>query len=431
MTFTTIIHMKTLFYNFIIFTFTLMYFPYLLIKGKWHGGMPLRLGWQRVKDFLPPSPKPRVWIHAVSVGETLAVSGLIRRIKAQYPAYAAVVTTVTPTGYRIARQQLEDDTPVLFAPVDFSWIVRAYLDAIQPVLYITAETEIWPNLFEQLKRRQVPVVIVNGRISEKGFRRYALVRGLLKDVLGAVRCFCMQTNSDAQRIIELGAPAENVHIAGNVKFDDLPEAGGQSAQDWGYAPGQTILVGGSIHPGEDEILILHYQKLIGEFPELRLILAPRHPERAGEISRHLAAAGLSAVPYSRLDRERARLAGPDTVLVIDEIGHLRRIYEIATVVFVGKSLCGRGGQNIIEPAFYGKAVITGPYMDNFAKIIQVFNHAEAVIQVADEAGLYEEIRKLLAHPQTALQMGQAARRVVDLNRGATERTLRLLVPFLS
>jgi 3-deoxy-D-manno-octulosonic-acid transferase len=422
--------MLTFFYNTIIFVFTLLYFPYLLVKGKWHEGMPLRLGWQPVEDVVPRLEKPRIWIHAVSVGETLAVSSLIRRLKERFPEYALVVTTVTPTGYRVAEQQLPDDVVVLYAPVDFSWIVRRFVDVIQPILYITAETEIWPNLFSQLKRRGIPVVIVNGRISERAFRRYILVKFFLKTVLSAVKCFGMQTQSDAQRIIDLGAEKESVNVVGNVKFDDLPEPGGKKPADWGYAADQALWVGGSTHPGEEEVLLRQYQKLRAEFPLLRLILAPRHVERAGDVVRSVTAAGLKPVYFSRLPQERGLLKSSDSVLVIDEIGKLRQIYEIASIVFVGKSLCGQGGQNIIEPAFYSKPVIVGPHMENFAKIFEVFEHADAVIQVADEKSLYEKVRHLLSHPSETRQMGETARRVVDLNRGATERTLRLFEPIL-
>ena len=397
--------------------------PYLFLKGKWHSALVSRLGPvpEDVARFCATGPV--IWVHAVSVGEVQAVSRLIRLLPGHIPGVKVVLTTVTKTGYQLALSHAGPDCQVMFAPLDFSWVVRHYIRRIRPRLYVTAETEIWPNLFMGLAREGVPVAVFNGRISRKSFLRYRLVKSLVRDILRKVTLFCVQTPEDAGRLSRLGAHADRVHVLGNVKFDDTFDEDGYTRDFAGYQESDDIWIAGSTHPGEEKIVLDCFTALRKDFPRLKLILAPRHIERSPEVCALARACGVRPLLWSH--RKEGRGEAPDAVIV-DTIGHLRRIYSLATVVFVGKSLAGRGGgQNIIEPAVYGKPVIVGPATDNFQRVVEVFQRSQALIQVRDPEELEQALRQLLSHPDRRIALGRKAREVVLSQRGATEKSLAL------
>jgi len=323
---------------------------------------------------------------------------------------------------------LGEHCAVIYAPLDFSWIARKFIRAINPVMYISAETEIWPNLYTALHRRGVPIVQVNGRISDKSLRGYTRVRFLIKGVLRCVQRFCMQSALDAERIIALGAQPDQVTVAGNLKFEvDLPAAR-RDKEGLGFNAGDRLWVAGSTHPGEEAILMDTYVYLKKDFEKLRLVIVPRHVERANDIIRLAHDKGLAAGIFSRWDKANAP---KDAVMVADVIGHLHEFYQAAEIVFVGKSLTVGGGQNMIEPAALGKPTVVGPKTQNFKDIVKVFNESNALVQVQDSHGLYAAVKGLLCDPGKAGQIGEAARRAVEQQQGATERNMRVIREILS
>lgn len=414
-------------YDLIFIVFALVYLPYALIKGKWPKDFLARLGkmpgaWEHTSHA-----NPNLWVHAVSVGEVLAIVDLVKRLKEKFPQYNIVCSTVTKTGNDLARKELKDSALVIYAPFDLSWVVRQFIKLIKPVIYISAETEIWPNLYAALLARNVPVVQVNGRISDKSFNGYKKIMFLTRKILKGVNLFCMQTPMDAQRIIMLGGEPARVMVLGNMKFDMAFSAKEFKNQDFGFGENDIIWVAGSTHPGEEEIILDVYERLKKENLSLRLIIAPRHIERSEEVMGIIKNKGYGFINFSQL---KNKIFSQDMVLVMDTIGQLRDLYSIAKIVFVGKSLTGQGGQNIIEPAFFGKPIIVGPNTQNFKDIINIFLRENALIQVMDENMLEREMSSLLKDHGRIQKIGSAARRVVEQNQGATLKTIDAVSQFL-
>ncbi len=406
-----------LLYDIFFILFAIVYLPYVLMKRKWHGEFLSRCGFLPSEKVAILREKKNIWVHAVSVGEVLAVGRLIEQLKIGYPHAQIVVSTVTRTGHDLAEKHFPFAV-VIYAPLDFSLSVRAYADVIRPQMYISAETEIWPNMFYALHRRRVPIIQVNGRISDKSFKNYRRVRFMVKTILSYVRCFCMQTPDDARRIMAIGAPPERVCVTGNMKFDDISDDRGLS-YDQIFAKGGPVFTAGSTHPGEEEIVLKVFLKLRQVVPGLRLVLAPRHVERVDEV------AGMIkqyAQRFCRLSEVLTASHEIEEILLVDTIGHLRHLYRYATVVFIGKSLTGRGGQNIIEPAAMGKPVIVGPHMENFRAIMDLFHSADAIAMVRDQNELYETVLSLLLNQENAVSLGNRAKQVVEGQRGAVART---------
>lgn len=415
-------------YNILFLIGFVLYLPVLLVKGKLHSGFIQRLGFLSTEIKYQLIQKPNIWVHAVSVGEVLAVVGLIDRLRAKHKDKRIVITTVTKTGYELARKKFPKEDMVLFAPLDFFWAVRQYIAAIRPEIYITAETEIWPNLLTTLARRDIPIAMVNGRISATSFYRYQRFRSLLQKVLRPVRIFCMQSSLDADRIISLGALPKNVMVAGSMKFDEVSPAETISIAKLGLGPDALVWVAGSTHPGEEKIILDVYKKLKPKFPLLDLIVAPRHIERVPEVSQLISANGFTAVCFSRIASEPVNA---DAVILIDTIGQLKALYSLATIVFIGKSLTGTGGQNLIEPAFYAKPVIVGPNMQNFEDITELFLESRSIIQIQGPEQLEAAVDRLLSDPQLRRALGERALKTVQKNQGATSRTEKILSSILT
>ncbi len=413
-----------MFFNFLFLVYILIYLPYLLLTGRWYKGYGCRLG------FFPLDLKSRlggtksaIWIHAVSVGEIMAIIPLVAKLKVRYPKDRIVVTVTTKTGYELAQSKLSQSAIIIPSPLDFTWVVSSFVRLIKPRIYIVAETEIWPNLFDRLYKQEIPIVIMNGRISDVSFGRYKAIGFLLKETLKKVSLFCMQSEKDTNRIIELGAPQEKVVTVGNVKFDQL-----SSIQDKDLKlsiDGNRLLwIAGSTHPGEEEIIL----KVLQEYKDAcSLIIAPRHVERSEQIIDLVQSQGLKALRFSQISSDAI---SSDCVIVLDTIGHLRSLYSKASFVFVGKSLCGGGGQNIIEPAFYAKPIIVGPRMDNFRDITALFKSQEAIIQVKNAEEFEAQVGRLMKDQDLRKQLGDKAFGVVQANQGALERTLKLLQKWL-
>ena len=417
----------SIFYDLIFIIFAVFYFPYLLIKGKWHPGFLMRFGGFSGDLKKALSAKNNIWLHAVSVGEILSVARLIENIKAIFPFHQFVISTVTRAGFEVAQKTYPHDI-VIFAPLDLSFIVRRYLRMIKPVVYIVAETEIWPNLFSALGKAAIPIIQINGRISEKAFQRYKLVKFFLKRVLCCVRIFCMQTNRDAEKIRMLGAPAERVEVIGNIKFDEVAVSPHLKKTDLKMLPEELLLIAGSTHPGEEEIVLEAYGLFLEQFKNIRLLIAPRHVERCDEIIKIIEKKGFTALRFSHIQK-----VNPDgkSVIIVDTMGHLKALYALADLVFVGKSLTAGGGHNIIEPAYFGKAVIVGPHTQNFQDIIDAFIQDGALVQVKDKDEFIERARDLLQNPKKRTDIGRLAKDVVDKYQGAAVRITQVVSRILS
>ena len=410
-------------YDVFFLTFSIIYLPCLLLKGKAHRDFTQRFG-NLPDSFSQISASRPVWIHAVSVGEVLAVKNFIERLSEKFPNRKIVLSTTTKTGNAVAEKVLSKNILKFFFPLDFSFTVKRVADIINPSALLVMETEIWPNLITELSRRSIPVVLINGRISDKSFKGYRKIKFLFEKVLKKINLFCMQTPESAERIKALGAPADNVRITGNMKFDTEDLAVSELA---GIGKMGPLFVAGSTHKGEDEIILDAYKKLVKEFKDLTLLIAPRHIERADSIGKLIIAEGFEEVRVSRLKEKAGSGALPKrSILILDTLGELSRIYGLATIVFMGGSLVKTGGHNPVEPALFAKPIVFGPFMFNFRGMVKSFLEENAVVEVTDGNHLFEALRDLLRDENKRNTLGANARKIIDKNRGATGRNIEEL-----
>jgi 3-deoxy-D-manno-octulosonic-acid transferase len=405
------------------------YLPFYLARRSRGGrrGVALAQRWGHLGDRLPP--QPRCWIHAVSVGEAVAAAPLIHAIHARWPGLGLVVTTVTPTGAEVVRNGLGALVTHRYFPVDLPGPVRRALGGVRPRFFIAMETELWPNFFRACAASKIPAMIANGRISDRSFRRYQRVRFMMKPVLSGISVFGMQSDLDAQRIIALGAPRDRVFVTGSLKADVDP-TGHETPLKWaaalGVRPGEPVWVSGSTHRGEEDAVLGAFRRAVGRMPRLRLVLAPRHPERVGEVERLFTDAGLATV-------RRSALPDPGSsapVIIVDTVGELADIYAIADVVFVGGSLVPVGGHNLLEPALRGKPVLFGPHVTNFRESAQLLLSAGGALAVTDREELADRLLELLEGPDRRTTMGHAALEAALSLRGGVRETLALIDRFL-
>ena len=381
----------------------------------------------RYGDELPA--EPRCWIHAVSVGEAATAVPLVEAIARRWPELAVVMTTVTPTGARVVADRLNGRVTHRYFPLDLPGPVGRALAAVKPRFFIGMETELWPNFLRALKHRGVPAMIANGRISDRSFRRYHRVRFLTARMLRDISVFAMQSQEDARRIIALGALPERVVVTGNLKTDLAPaESGGEAVWQRLLALGEDDLVwiAGSTHRGEEAAVVDAYTALRRRFPNLVLLLAPRHPERVAEVERLVAERGLAAVRRSDLPKARDRGA----VVILDTVGELAQIYRVATVVFVGGSLVPTGGHNMLEPALLRKPVLFGPHTTNFRESAELLLEAGGAVLVEDPSLLEARAAELLADADLCRRMGEAALQAIVSRQGAVKQTMELVERYL-
>jgi 3-deoxy-D-manno-octulosonic-acid transferase len=403
----------------------LAYLPAFLARRRRAGyqrDVAQRLG--RLGDGLPP--EPRCWVHAVSVGASAAAEPLVEGIRRRWPELGIVVSTITPTGVRIVGERLAGTAVHRYFPIDLPGPVRRALDAARPRFFIAIETELWPNFLRALARRRIPAMIANGRISDRSFRRYRWVRGLMRRVLADVAVFAMQTDEDARRIIALGAPPSRVVVTGNLKRDLLPEAAADDSAAWRarlhLGAGARLWIAGSTHRGEEAVVLDAFLRARARCPELALLLAPRHPERAGEVEELIRARGLVAARRSRLPAD----AAPGAVVILDTVGELAALYALAEIVFVGGSLVPVGGHNVLEPAMRGKPVLVGPHTSNFREGAELLQRSGGGLVVKDGPELERELARLLEDRELARRMGDAARAAFAGRQGAVNATLDLV-----
>lgn len=415
-------------YDFVFLLFAFVCLPLYLLKKKFHKGFLARLG------LLPENlglDRP-IWIHAVSVGEVMSIKNMFEELRLAYPGKKFVISTVTPTGNKIARGIAKAGDLVTYLPLDLSFIVRPVIDKINPCLFIIVETEIWPNLISCLYKKNIPVMIVNARISGRSFKGYMSVRYLLRPVLEKISRFCAQSETDGQRLLCLGVNKDKLQITGNLKFDSLTlaKAGVDYRAKLRLGSKEKLFIAASTHPGEEEIILAAFTRLKEGAPDLRLLIAPRHPERSPQICDLVKKAGFWPLRISFLDREKSERYEDEAVFILDTIGELIGFYAIADIVFVGGSLVKKGGQNILEPASLGKPVLFGPYMFNFRDIAEMFLKAEAALAVHNGEELKEKIEYLLGYPSKIDEMARRGRELIAENRGATKRNLESIKVIL-
>jgi 3-deoxy-D-manno-octulosonic-acid transferase len=427
--------------------------PYFLLRGliqrKYLSNIPERLGWRfppELRDENSPGwTQKSIWIHAVSVGEVLAVLPLAQQLKKRFPQLRLVVSTTTVTGQKIARERMPFADAVFYFPLDWSGPVRRALGAARAAAVIIVETEIWPNFLRQCRRAQVPVIFVNGRLSERSFRGYGralsysagALAGFLKKVLGDATLFLMQSEEDAARLIALGAPGERVLVSGNIKYD-VAEPDESPLSTWLEAElaksnRRPVVVAGSVLAHEEISVLRAFADVEREFPRALLILAPRKPEQFENAATIVAESGRKLLRRRDLvfnGAGSAVLPEPVNVFLLDSLGELGELYRLADAVFVGGSLVPGGGHNILEPAAFGKIPIYGPSMENFREMSGKFLAAGAAIQVKSSEELGAAWAGLLREPERAARMGTFARELVERNRGATQRVLRHIEQLL-
>lgn len=400
----------------------------MLLHPRYRAGLKERTG--RVPRL--DSDRPVVWVHGVSVGEIRAAGRVIERLERSYPHLRLVISSTTPNGHAVASKQYREHT-IIYFPLDFGLSPGRALDRIAPRIVLLMELEIWPNFLMAAARRAIPVAVINGRISEQSFKGYRRMRGLLPE-FDLISIYCVQDNSYRERLLKLGVSPEKIHITGNMKYDSvvLPVPG-EDADDlrtWLSPDGEPVVVCGSTHADEELWLAETVRRVESELDTVvRLVVVPRHPERAPAVCERLRASGFRCARWSEREALRGPLGAGEVVLV-DTIGQLQGFYAACDLAFVGGSLAPKGGQNMLEPAALGKAVLFGPHVGNFATDVDLLLRAGAAVRVEDLDELRAVLAELLRDPERRGVLGRTAAAVIRENQGATERTLSVLEGLL-
>jgi 3-deoxy-D-manno-octulosonic-acid transferase len=444
--------MWRLFYNILLLAVSPVIVAVLLAKQRCRRGLLYRLGWKtglfgssgffdQEKLNKPDQPnkpnQPVIWIHAVSLGEVMAVTPLVIELHRRHPECRLVVSTVTETGREAVEQRLAGVADHCYAPLDFPCVVSRFIEQLQPRLYLFVETELWPNLLWHLRRRGIPTVLVNGRLSTRSFERqqWAPVRSFYRTMLQTLSLCLMQSDRDVDRIIALGAEASRVRRTGNIKFDQPMPAvtrGGATRTLLGLQEREQLFVAGSTHPGEEEMLVECYRALVAQYPSAVLLLAPRHIERAESVEAMIRARGMAVQRRSTIGQgAAAQMPTGPRVLVLDSRGELAAIYREAVVAFVGGTLVPIGGHNLLEPAQWAKPVLFGSYTDHCAEIADLLIQAGGGRRILQAEDLTREVTTLFSDETERERMGRSARQVVEQNQGALQQTLEAIDRLLT
>ncbi|MEW6714544.1 MAG: 3-deoxy-D-manno-octulosonic acid transferase [Nitrospirota bacterium] len=410
-----------LFYNLLSAISFLIYLPWLLLKK----GSADKTRFLSERLGLSAYSKTDIWVHSVSVGETAACLPFLKALKREFPDKKILLSTTTYTGQQVAHEKFPEADRIMYMQWDTELCVKKAVNALSPEVFITIETEIWPVLFHSLKKSGSHILLLNGRLSPKSFKGYNVSRFFMKEVLSYADFLYMQTKGDAERIIALGAQEEKVGIMGNFKFDI--EFDKKASLAWRDIIKGRIFLAGSTHRGEDEIILDAYQtiKAKGElFSDLKLIIAPRHPERFSEVEKLLKQRSINYIRRSEIQNT----TGADVIL-LDTIGELSELFSNASVTFIGGSLLPFGGHNILEPAYWASPILFGPHMENFP-IAGEFLKRSAALEVKDAGEIAASVAELLQRPEKAKLMGENARAILDENKGAVERALKLVRSYL-
>ncbi len=427
-------------YNILFTVFSVLASPYYLWRmrrrGNWRAGFSQRFGVYDTKLKQALTNRDRIWMHAVSVGEVNVCTQIIQGIEPRLPNLKIVVSTTTTTGMAELHRKLPTHISRVYYPIDRRNCVVRALSTVRPLAIVLVEGEIWPNFLWRAKEMAIPVFLVNARLSDRSFRGYKRFARLFRPLFGSLAGVGAQSEADAARLRDLGCRPESVRVVGSLKYDaaklderrllDVPAMLGQL----GLAPGARILLGGSTHAGEEAILAELFLRLRARFPDLFLVLVPRHFERCREVGRQLEARGLRFVYRNGITAPTRFQPGEVDCLLVNTTGELRYFYEHATVIFVGKSLTAAGGQNPIEPGALGKAMVFGPNMQNFAEVVRSLLAQDGAIQTRDAAGLEKVLGELLADEARRQTLGRNALKVVRENLGAVSRTVDMIIEHL-
>ena len=400
---------------------------------KYVGSFGQRMGYLPVSFNMDGDES--IWIHAVSVGEVLTARPLISELKRRYPNLRLFLSTTTMAGQQLARRSVQDVDAVFYFPFDLGFVVRRTLDLVRPKLFIMMETEIWPNLLRECRDRGIKTAVVNGRISARSFPRYRMIRPMMRRVLDHIDRFLVQSEESARRFIDLGADPARVVVTGSLKFDSLElsstalqaRARDRVLRYFRVPASRPVIVSGSTMKGEEAQVLRAFRKVRTSAPNTLLVLAPRNPERFGEVEQLARSEGWKVARRSDLAVD----AEPRVdIVILDTIGELATIYQIATIVFVGGSLVATGGHNVLEPAVFGKPIVFGPHMQNFLEIADAFVSNGAGVQLSGDEELEEAFLSLMSDPVRRARLGAAARALVEANRGANDKSITVLSALL-
>jgi 3-deoxy-D-manno-octulosonic-acid transferase len=400
----------------------------MLRHGKYRTGFSERLGTVPAR-LTGAAGRETLWIHAVSVGEVMAVTRVVEELTSHLPEWRIVVSTTTDTGQKLARERFGQNN-VFYFPLDLGWAIKPYLQALRPKLIVLAESEFWPNLLRLAHDEGVPVAVVNARVSDRSLPRYWRFRGLLCRVLGNVNEFLAQSAEDARRLVRIGAPAERVKVGGNLKFEVKTPRSTPLGEAFAAAvvrdPFGPVIVAGSTLEGEETMLLDCLRPMLKSYPASVMVLAPRHPERFGAVAALLQSSGLR---WQRRSQWTGQPLEAGAVILLDTIGELAALYQFADIAFVGGSLVPRGGHNVLEAAQFGVPILVGPHTENFRDIVDIFQRADALRVVTPES-LASEVMRLLDNDEERARLGRNARAVMQEQGGATLRTVDALLALL-
>ncbi|HWR40574.1 MAG TPA: tetraacyldisaccharide 4'-kinase [Patescibacteria group bacterium] len=408
-------------------------FAYRLSREKGFGErLRQSFGWLPQETMDKVAGRDAIWLHAASVGEIVATSPIVKEIRRELPGMPVMVSVVTASGYEMARRIIPEADGVIFFPLDLPYLSRSVVRRIRPRVFMLVETELWPNFLKAARHFNIPVMMVNGRISDKSVNRYRYLFGVLRKMLDTVVQYCMQSTVDAQYIIRLGADPRRVVVTGNTKFDqnytDVSETEKvELFRQLGLSGRSPVIVAGSTHKGEEEQIFAAFTQIRQEFPDVALIVAPREPMRTGDIISLAAEWDLVAVKRTVIKEQP--MTGHD-IVIIDTIGELGKMYGLGDVIYVGGSLIARGGHNVLEPAAHGKPILVGPHMFNFRDSYALLTGRGACDTVYDSNGLADKVLKLLHDDKARMAMGQAARMIIEENKGAAKKSAQYLRQLL-
>jgi 3-deoxy-D-manno-octulosonic-acid transferase len=399
----------------------------VLLVPKYRGRTLRRLGWGLTAQAMPGGSRPRIWVHALSVGEVASVRALVIGLRAAYPETLLILTVSTSSGQQYAEKVLGAAVDLLLPfPLDLYWSVRRFLKFLAPDLFVLVETDLWPNFLTAIGRRGIPAILVNGRISAESLARYRRFRRFFSRLFEVFEILLLQSGDDLEALVALGVTPEKLRAVGNLKYGALLEGLDPVADEGRFAvllrflPARTIWVAGSTHAGEEEVVLRAYRELRRRFPDLYLILAPRNPGRTGEVAEEAARLGLGA------ERRSSSPAGPGDLLLLDTMGELAELYRYGDVAFIGGSLVPERGHNPLEPAVFGCPVLFGPHMEDFAEIAREMASAGAARPVQNQVELVEAMTGWLSDPEERRIAGQHAARLVEARRGVTELHLDII-----
>ena len=424
-------------YNILFFIGYMAMMPSFYRRMKKRGGYRAHFG-QRFGRYEPEvletlRARPRLWIHAVSVGEAYVAGKILDEIRKTHPEEPILLSTTSSTGYKVCEGLLREGDVLVYFPLDFPWVVRRALNAIRPKALVLTESELWPNILRECHRRGIPTVLMNGRISDRSYPRYKVLRFFFRPVLRTFREIQVQFESDRDRIVAIGADPATVKVTGTVKFDVAPPPAEKVATireglaAAGFPADAKILLGASTWPGEEEMLLRAYERILAQSPDFRLVLVPRHQERGNEVESLVASAGFTCCRRSRGDRHAEAAGEKPAVLLADTTGELFAFHSVSDLTFVGKTLPPNvGGQNMIEPCALGKPVVVGPHVENFAGPMAILRKGGALREATTEADAAAALLELALDSAARSALGERAAKTVAANAGALVRGVESL-----